>query len=350
MKSVFGLLLPLILAAAQEHGAEHLGPLLAQDALDLTPEGRAFVEITSARPTAFVRERIPLRIRFSIEREFLREHLVQLFQRQLDIPAQVWITLPEAAAEGGAELGQSFAFGEVLSRAVPTEERRVDGRVFTVIELVRTVVPAAPGELAVPAPLLRFAFATRFDEDFVNGRMAVDRRAAFVHGAPLTLTIQPLPEEGRPREFSGAVGAFSARAETDAREVAVGQHFALRLIVDGASAEFAAPELAELPGLRVFGTLADANGARRTFIYDLAASNENVREIPSIALAYFDPNPPAGYHSVKTRPLPIVVRGVAEPVKRGLAPVVRATILLLPILFGLGVALWLRSRRRDSSD
>src|SRR4029079_18428198 len=95
----------------------------------------------------------------------------------------------------------------------------IDGNTFTVLEIETTWIPTVAGKLTVPAPILRFAFATGFHDDTWTGRVPSDRHDAYVKGKARTLSILPLPEEGRPREFSGAVGRFGVQAEASPMEL-----------------------------------------------------------------------------------------------------------------------------------
>ena len=68
----------------------------------------------------------------------------------------------------------------------------------------------------------------------------------------------PLPEQGRPLDFSGAVGTFHASARADRTDVDVGDSIKLSVewTGDGNLEFFAPPELDRLDafaGFRVFG-------------------------------------------------------------------------------------------------
>lgn len=276
----------------------------------------AFVELATPRDTYYVQESIRLRLRLGFEREFFEENGIQLFHRRLDVPLQLeapWLeNLPgaillagEADGPGGPRL--SFALGDDRAEAAQVEDRLVEGRTFTVLELERSYLPTTPGPLAIPAPLLRFAYATRFEEDFINGRVPADRREASVTGQPLTLTILPLPAEGRPDEFSGAVGRFAVRAEARARDEGDGLELVLTIEGEGNLGGFEAPRLDGLQGFHVYGRIEERSGTRRAFTYDLAPLAATVREVPPIPFTFFDAGPPAGYRTVRTAPIPLAV-------------------------------------------
>jgi len=171
-------------------------------------------------------------------------------------------------------------------------------------------VPTAAGALELTAPSLRYVWGTKFEEDFVHGRRALDQRDGLVHGKPRTLKIQALPEEGRPARFTGAVGRFAVRADVSARELDIGQVFKLTLRIEGEGnlTRFATPR-PDLPGFHVYGAI-DNEGAPRKITYDLAAV-ESVDELPAIAFSYFEPG--AGYLEARTQPIPLTVQGGEAP-------------------------------------
>lgn len=316
-------------------GGQEVPTLPVDAARDVTGEGIAFVETEVARGTYFVHEPIRVRVRFGFEERFLRDDVIQLFRRELDVPAQLqapWLDVAPGdagyAEDGGDTTGPSFALNGGVARGTRRDVVR-DGRRFTVIELERRRLASVPGELAIPAPLLRFAYATRFRDDSIRGRVALDRVDAFVAGEGVALRIQGLPEEGRPPDYGGAVGRFTVSAEARPREVEVGASLELVLRIEGEGnlGSFHAPRLHELDGFRVLGALEERDEGALVATYDLAPRSDRVSEVPAIRFTYFEPPPPAtaaevreaGYRTVETPAIPIRVR--ARPLE---APAAKA--------------------------
>lgn len=291
------------------------GPLAGHGARagDEAP-GRAAVRVVTARTTRFVGEPIDVRLEVDYDADWLKEHGVPMFLRPVDVPLRVSCPgLPagtateEAAGERATlALDDGVVDGRVTAGSAP-------GRVVLVLDRVGTA--AAPGELVIGPPKVAFAYATRFRDDLVNGRVAVDRTEAAVGGEAVTIRVEELPQDGRPPEFEGAIGRFDVTASVDATTVEVGQlvHLTLRIAADGPSSIPSAPRLDGLRGFHVFGARDDAKAPGRTIVYDVAVTEAGVREVPSIAFASFDPEPPAGYRVVRTPAIPLVVRGAAGP-------------------------------------
>lgn len=285
----------------------------------MTGDPRVSLSVRAAKDEWFAGEAIELDFRISIDRAFVNENMVQPFARRLDVPVRLsasWLDdLPGASTGSWARLPASSTGSTlVVNDGVLEAARAVDdltgaGRT-SVIDLVRTCFATSPGELAIPAARLEFAYATRFEDDVLSGRVAKDRIDAFVASRPLALKIVPLPEKDRPPEFSGAVGRFSIAAELDKRVLELGDSLKLVLRIEGEgnTDAFAAPELRELTAFNVRGIL-DAKGvARRVITYDIAPIDASTNEVPAISFAYFDTRAPARYRIVTTEPIPIEIR------------------------------------------
>lgn len=319
---------------------------------DETADRRVVVELTTPRDSYFVGETFTLHVIIRAEREFARTNLVPIFRQPLDFAAQLvapWIDdLPGTLALDSAspQPCQSLALNDGLASAtiLPDPDH-------VVLELARLYVATRPGVLTVPETILRFAYATRFEDDFVAGPVAADRIEAFVRGAPLALTITPLPEAGRPPEFSGAVGQFSCWTKAEPSVVELGQSIKLILRIegDGDLAHFDPPRMEDLDDFELHGIIDDKAAARRTITYDLAPRSADVTRVPPVAFAFFDPRPPGEYRVVHTSPIPIVVQAAAVEISRPTPPApVRSSSRVGWVLAVLGVvviALVIRSRR-----
>jgi len=329
---------------------------------DVTRAGLAFVELDLERDTLLVGEPFTLRVRFGLEDEFERTHLVQLFQRELDVPVQLFAPWLEEL-EGATALawpepaeGVRVALGERVVRAVPLPASARAGRTYRVFELARTFVPTRTGERDLAAPTLRFAQATRFQDDLVQGHVPLDRRDVFVRGAGARVVVRPLPEEGRPSDFSGAIGRFALRAGAEPRELEPGAELALTLVIEavgelGDLSDVVAPKLDDLAGFHVRGSLVEREPRRMTVRYDLVPDGPEVRALPPVRFAYFDTTPPAGYRVLESEPIAIIVREGKAPAARApppssAAPEPPTLVAWLPLpVFALLMLAWIVIRR-----
>lgn len=296
-------------------------------------EGRASVGVSADRTVVYAGEPVRLTIRVAYDAEFLAAQGVPLFSRKTDVPLHV--QAPWLRAIGGMEPltapdpegpSATIAMGDDIVRAARGAGETSDGRTRATLTVTRVFVAREPSEITLDAPELRFAYATKFDDDFVDGRRGIDRRDVVVRGEPLALRVLAVPPEGRPGTFTGAVGrSLSIRADSSRREVTVGETFRLTLRIegDGHLASFDAPRLDGLAGFHVYGVLDDHGSRQRNVSYDVAALDAAVREFPAIEWSYFDTSDPPSYRTLRTTPIPLTVRPAAGTA--GVAPSPPAT-------------------------
>lgn len=179
------------------------------------------------------------------------------------------------------------------------------GRDMRMFELRRTFVSTRTGQLSFAASHFEFG---RVDRGFFESR----REIYYVAWPAFEVEVLSLPEEGRPYEFSGGVGQFSARATVDRRSVDLGESLKLSIEWTGTGnlEFFEPPDLGReeaFGGFRSYGATDRFRGERRVVIYDLAPKSAQVHEIPPVSLSIFDPAT-GHYKSVETNAIPIRVR------------------------------------------
>lgn len=176
-------------------------------------------------------------------------------------------------------------------------------------DVVDRVGPVRFDELA-----LTVRYPTRLSRDLFGDLRAegyrLIRLRPVVHAPP----VEPLPEQGRPPLFNGAVGRFEILAHASPTRVHVGDpiELVIELTGEGPLATLAGPDLSAQPRLvRDFRvpdeTLAGkVLGRRKRFTQTIRARRADVREIPPIEYAYFDPVA-AEYRIARSLPIPIEV-------------------------------------------
>jgi hypothetical protein len=279
--------------------------------------GRVFVEVATSESEYFQHQPFEITMRIGVARAFLRDNLIQPFRQHLDLPLRLdapWIDGPEGAIlvreRGGGERGRpSFVLNGELARAIAEEDSVRDGERYAVLRITRRYLPTRSGEFVLPAPTLRYSYATRFREDFLEGRVPEDRLEGNRQGRRLALRIRPLPVADRPPEFLDAVGAFTVRAQAEPVELHAGNSLQLRLHIEGQGNldHLRLPKLEALEGFHVLGRLEVENPEGRTVTFDLVPLSSRVTEVPSIRFAYFDPTPPGRYRRLFTEAIPLRV-------------------------------------------
>ncbi|WP_136809105.1 BatD family protein [Desulfosediminicola flagellatus] len=167
-----------------------------------------------------------------------------------------------------------------------------------------------------------FGSRSPFDDDFFDSVLGgYSQRPLKVTSEDIALEILPLPEEGRPEDFTGAIGDFSLETQAEPRKVETGEPITLTISVHG-SGNFDRVEAPIFPSLPEWKTYS-ANSQyspdksktpvdKKVFEQAIVAKSPSITEIPSLSFSYFDPQKGI-YVTKKSAPLPITVSGKAAP-------------------------------------
>ena len=202
----------------------------------------------------------------------------------------------------------------------PSQQRQdVDGQIFQVVRFQTTVIPLRAGTLMLGPASVRLNVLTRrrggsfgdpfFDQFFQNDPFA-ERRPTDVRSDPVTLTVLPLPEEGKPAGFSGAVGHFNMQVTASPTELNAGDPITLRMNLTGSGslADAQPPALTNADSFRTYEPRAGKlEGAGRSFEQVLIPNDANVHTIPPVRFSYFDPEA-RRYQVLESQPIALVVR------------------------------------------
>lgn len=192
----------------------------------------------------------------------------------------------------------------------------VAGRRYDVYRLWRVALfGLSAGEHTLPPIALSFSSGRSL---FRNGQRMK------VRTTPVTLTVSPLPSEGRPKGFSSTnVGQYRLQTTVDARTLPAGKALVLKVILSGmGNIENAKlPALSKLPGFRAFppnvttDTQNSLNGLQGTKTAEilLMPTQGGRLQIPSLTLPVFDPGR-GDYQRLSTPSIPILVQGTPERV------------------------------------
>lgn len=264
-------------------------------------------------------------------------------------------------------------------------QKVINGQTWEINEVQWALFPLKSGKLdigptdlaaGIVMPSARDPF---FDNDpFFNGVFQQAQRKQF-STEPMALDVRPLPEAGKPSDFSGLVGAPRISAQLSARDVEVGDSVTLTLSVQGSGdiRDLPAPALEGGADVKTyddqpsFKSSTGQNGFEGTKVFKKAIVPLKAGDItlPPFHLNYFDPKT-GQYQTVSTDPIPLHVKPSSHPEANALAvskgpetqennPLARIeTPALTPkikkILIGTALALllvfvvlWLWKRRLD---
>ncbi len=259
---------------------------------------RIFVTLEIPRKQVYLNEKIPLIIRLYINGLAVRD--VQYPQFQHD----------------------GFTVEEFSK---PRQYQQVIGGVrYEVLEFTTDIYSTRAGELKLgPATLVcnllfknsnrqRFpanGFDNFFEDDFFQGVFNnYQKRALSLSSVDLPIHVLTLPEEGRPPDFSGAVGTFTFDAKASPQKVGVADPVTLKMTVSGAGnlETVTMPALKADENFKLYDPQIKEENGNKILEQVVIPKSEKVREIPAIKFSYFDPEKKS-YQTIDRGPFPIQV-------------------------------------------
>lgn len=297
--------------------------------LPLASDDRLFADIVVDPTTAWVGQGLEVTLRIWIKRHTDPRWSVT-------IPAESMWSFLEDSSRWGVFESTVRAFAQARNRPPHKVMRREgpDGEssTYDVFEIARRLYPGRAGPLDLGSVSIRMNYPSRLERGtdiFDRGSLRVTQSVPLVAvpAAP-PVTIRPLPTEGRPPTFAGAVGRFEIEATATPTDVAVGDPIDLTLVikdrtVGGADlATLSPPKLAEQADLIADYRVStdpvpgSVQGWMKTFTIVIRPLREGLTTIPPVMMAYFDPVDGV-YREAVSQAIPIKVRrGVAMDLTR----------------------------------
>jgi hypothetical protein len=181
--------------------------------------------------------------------------------------------------------------------------RGTRGDVYETQTFRRAFFPISPGTFEIPSARLFYEMRRGILQAPETFTVASD---------PLRLVVLPLPEEGRPPTFTGAVGQFSLRARLEPERLAAGEAAVLTLELHGTGSvkTLPPPALPEIVGVDAFTPTEESHvevrgftlGGYKRFAWVLLPRQAGQLTIPEIEYPAFDPE--AGEYRTSTATVP----------------------------------------------
>ena len=285
------------------------------------------IEHVCERTTVWAGQEFRTTLRVLADEQWLREHALQPFARELGLPVQVqaaWLSgqngltaVARAADLGSASSsGQTFALGEAVTRMDRVQPRSLDGREWLAQDYDLYWRAESPGEAARSlrweAPTVRVAWASTWREDAFQGRMPLDRRDELWPGNELEVQVLAPPEAGRPLVWEGAIGRYELHTRWSRAAVAMGETVELRCELTSQAnltdRRLDAPQ--DLRGLRLLGQRIETPPGARVWVFELQPTRAGVVALQTPSFAYFDPEA-GSYHTWEAQELRLEVTGAA---------------------------------------
>jgi hypothetical protein len=167
-----------------------------------------------------------------------------------------------------------------------------------------------------------------FDESFFGGSFFARRETKLLTADPVKIAVRPLPQQGKPADFSGMVGSFQITSSVDPKSVKQNEPVLLTLAIEGEGniETLERPKIPELKDVKMYDTdtssqLLRVQGGvrgRKQFEVTLIPTRPGEVEIPPLSFSFFDPRQ-RNYQTLKTPPYRLqVAPGPAVPLPEGL--------------------------------
>ncbi len=288
-------------------------------------EETVFVKVLPERDEIYVGETVEVEIKAYLHAGIT----VTGFDRELNLTGEDFILQPTVGPDVQVRR-------QGRQRVYHFNQETIDGQPFNVITYRTTLTAVKPGEFALepvnfnamirlPQPQrqrrrarspLDQLFGDPFDDPFFDSVLNNRSRELRLRSEATKLTVLPLPTEGRPAHFSGAVGRFSLDVSTDKEALEVDDALTVTgtLTGHGNFDRISGLETVEDPTWRAYPPKIAFNSTdelklsgEKTFEYTFIAQDAT-DTAPSVQFCFFDPELKA-YVNLGGEVIPVSVTG-----------------------------------------
>lgn len=274
----------VFLEAAEERVAPMAQSAGANILQQMNMTDRIYLTIFVDKPAAYVNQLIPV--------------TVKLYVNRLNVSD---IQLPSFDQEG---------FSKVEFKEPKQYRERVAGFLYDVLEFKTSIFGTKPGDyrlgpakikcsVMVPRSVSGGPMADDFSpRDPYGGSMFDDfftryeRYPLELKSGDAQIVISPIPTQGRPSDFMGAVGDYQFIFTAMPTKVKVGDPVTVRMDINGTGNfnTVIIPNLDSTAGFKTYEPQVKTEENRKSFTQVLIPETDTVTQIPKGSFTYFDPN------------------------------------------------------------
>lgn len=180
-----------------------------------------------------------------------------------------------------------------------------NGMVYDVVQFKTRVYAAHAGDFTLgpahlkcnllirkPGRAANRGFESFFDQDFFESffggyeTMSIDLKSS-----ALPLTVRAFPDEGRPKDFKGAIGDFIFSASVSPREVNIGDPVTVKMTIKGEGNfnNVSCPVMTSEDGFKIYEPQIKEEDNQKTFEQIILPQKGDIHEVPSFSFSFFNP-------------------------------------------------------------
>lgn len=277
-----------------------------------TIKERIFIEVTTDKDTAYLGEQIVMTFK--------------LYFRGVTID-NLQYTPPVTKGFLTESMGQQKEYRDI-----------VGGVTYNVIELKTAIFPISDGILTIEPAKLKCDILVKqarqrksqysgmhddfFDNFFDDSFFApYSRHPLSLESNSVIINVKPLPKEGKPKIFKGAVGTYGLSVDVSTKKMQVGEPINITMKISGAGNIGTIPEpvIKNMEGFKAYDSEIKTNitgrgneiAGEKIFQKMIIPQNDDIKEIPIIQFSYFDPLKNK-YKIITKGPIPITVLPALE--------------------------------------
>ncbi|HUI25620.1 MAG TPA: BatD family protein, partial [Candidatus Kryptonia bacterium] len=246
--------------------------------------------LSAAKSEAYLHERIPLSLKLYVGSVRVSD-----------------VQYPTIAGDGFA----LEKFGEPQQR----QEQTPQGT-FQVVDFETSLTPLRSGSLSIGPAKMPLSVLTRrrggdqFFDQFFGG----ERRPMELQSEALSLTVLPLPDTGKPADFSGAVGHFDFEVKAAPLALNVGDPVTVTTTIRGVGnlESVATPTIAASDSLKVYPAQPQAGTNPQEKVFEQVVIPQQAgAALPELRFSFFDPEARA-YRTITHPPVALNVKASAQ--------------------------------------
>lgn len=223
-----------------------------------------------------------------------------------------------------------------LDRDLGRDTVTVHGRRYVKADIRKIALfPTAPAPYTIQPGVLKVSvreqpkttnlFDDFFNDSFFTGAgFFAQRVERLLKPEPLSITVRPFPENGKPASFNGAVGQFRMSSSADKNSVKQNEPVNLKIVIEGEGniETLPKPKVPELTGFKVYegdsSTQLFKSGStiagKKSFEVIFIPTEAGELAIPPLEFSFFDPRRES-YEVLRTGTVPLKVIPSAEPLR-----------------------------------